>query len=163
MDLLAKTVLFTAGGVFVGGLKAIVGVISGRNSMHEQTYQLCTTYSSLQSDPLLLHTLSELDTDFQMIDHVAGIRSIQAIDRLLGLRLQVDDRAYDPVVSDRIKGVVLFRKAKQSIQRFITRAEATRQPRQVVYIQRHVQTIMRQLEIHLQAIVMATREMYIHP
>jgi hypothetical protein len=121
------------------------------------------TYAFLQHDPLLLTTIAELDVDFRTIDHVAGVRAIQAMDELIGLRLLVDTTGHEPQVDDRVKGVVYFRKAREAVQRFITRAEIVRQPRQVVYIQRHVQAIMRQLETHLQAIVMATRDMYIHP
>jgi hypothetical protein len=163
MDLLMKTAVFTAGGVLVGGLHSTVAYLSGSGPGQEPAHKLCVSYTFIQCDPLLLSTLVDLDADFQTIDHVAGIRGIRAIDELVGLRMQVDTREYDPMVSDRIKGVVLFRKAKQAIQRFITRAETTRQPRQVVYLQRHVNTIMQQLEVHLQTVVMATREMYIHP
>jgi hypothetical protein len=162
-DLLAKTVIFTLGGVVVGGLHSVLTRFSKGEEDQPQSFKLCVTYSFLQRDPLLLSTLAELDVDFQSIDPVAGIRVIRAIDDLVGLRTCVDTQGYDPMVSDRVKGVILFRKAKESVQRFITRAETTRQPRQVVYIQRHVQTIMRQLETHLQAVVMATRDIYIHP
>jgi hypothetical protein len=163
-DLLAKTVVFTVGGLVVGGIHSAVSYISGPGTQPERSQpELCVPYVSIQQDTQLLETLLELDADFRSLDHVAGVRAIQSIDALVGLRVTVNTKGHEALIGDRAQGCVYFRKAKLSIQRFITRAEYTRQPRQVVYIQRRVRTLMGLLEAHLQSIIMATRDMYIHP
>jgi hypothetical protein len=159
MALLTKTVLFGVGGAIVGALHYTVKFVSDPTT----SPQLCIPYVHLQQDSLLLDVLSEIDAEFKQIDHVAAVRTITAIDRLVGLRFELQQRTQEPLMSDRVEGIVCFRKAKQSIQRFISRAEATETPRRAIYLQRHVQTIMRQLDTHLQAIVMSTRDMYMHP
>jgi hypothetical protein len=152
-----KSVLFGLGGVCVGGLR----LLGQRVTDTETHVQLCATYQHLQRDALLLDILQALDADFQTIDLVAGIKIVHAVDQLLGVRYTLDDAAKGPMLSDRINGIIHFRKAKQAVQRFITRAEQVHQPRNVIYIQRHVQAAMRQLDLHLQSVIMATRDVYL--
>jgi hypothetical protein len=159
-DMLAKTVLFGIGGAIVGGLHAAVGFVS---DTPPPTVVLCTPYTNIQEDHLLLQVLCEIDEDFKEIDHVAAVRTIHAIDKLVGIRMSLGRKDHEPVVADRIEGLVCFTKAKQAIQRFISRAEFVKDPRRVIYLQRHTQVIMRQLDAHLQSIVMSTRDMYMHP
>jgi hypothetical protein len=159
-EVITKTVLFGMGGAIVGGIHAAVQFIS---DTPPPSISLCTTYKHIQEDHLLLQILCEIDNDFKEIDHVAAIRTIHSIDKLVGLRMALDKKDYEPVVADRITGLVSFAKAKQAIQRFISRAETILCPRRVIYLQRNTQVIMRHLDVHLQAIVMSTRDMYMHP
>ena len=158
--MLAKTVLFGMGGAIVGGLHAATHFVSDTPSPN---VPLCTEYTHIQEDPLLLQVLCEIDEDFKEIDHVAAVRTIHAIDKLVGLKMSLGRKDHEPVMADRIEGLVSFTKAKQAIQRFISRAEFVKTPRRVIYLQRHTQVIMRQLDTHLQAIIMSTRDMYMHP
>lgn len=157
--MLTKTVVFGAGGALVGGLYAVMNLVTDTTS----TVTLCTTYAHLQHAPELLQVLEVINDEFKEIDHVAAVRAIHAMDKMMGLCLTMKRKDHEPVMADRVAGIVCFRKAKQAIQRFITRAEATNTPRRVIYLQRHTQTLMRYLDRHLQTIVMATRDMYIHP
>jgi hypothetical protein len=157
---LTKTLLFGAGGIIVGGLHSAMDFISDGA---KTDVILCSPYTQIQKDSLLLKVLSEIDTDFKEIDHVAAVRTIISIDRLVGLRFELQSKVHEPIMADRVEGIVCFRKAKHSIQRFISRAEADKTPRRVIYLQRHVQTIMRQLDLHLQSIVLSTRDMHMYP
>jgi len=154
-----KAVLFGVGGAIVGGIHSAWGFIMDKST----DILLCTPYTELQHDSLLLRVLSDINADFTEIDPVAAVRTIQAIDRLVGIRRSLDRREQEPIMSDRVTGFMLFQKAKESIQRFISRAEVTNTPRRVIYLQRQVQTIMQQIDAHVQAIVMATRDMHMHP
>jgi hypothetical protein len=156
---ITKALLFGFGGVIVGGLHAVLHVVSDTAT----DTVLCTQYEHIQKDSLLLQVLSDIDSDFKEIDHVAAIRTVHAIDKLVGIRGMLDRKEKEPIMADRVEGIVCFRKAKQAIQRFISRAEIVKSPRRVIHLQRHTQTIMRQLDTHLQSIVMATRDMYMHP
>jgi hypothetical protein len=157
--LITKTLLFGVGGAIVGGLHAVLHLVSDTAT---ETL-LCTPYEHIQRDSLLLQVLKAIDEEFKEIDHVAAIRTVHAIDKLVGIRVMLERKEQEPVMSDRVAGIVSFRKAKQAIQRFISRAEVEKSPRRVIHLQRHSQTIMRQLDAHLQSIVMATRDMYMHP
>jgi hypothetical protein len=157
--MIAKTILFGVGGALVGGLHAALNFITDTKT----ELLLCTPYVHIQRDTLLLQVLSEIDEEFKEIDNVAAVRAIQAIDRLIGLRFELASKNHEPLMSDRVDGIVYFRKAQQAIQRFISHAEILKTPRRVIYLQRHTQTIMRQLDIHLQSVVMSTRDMYMHP
>jgi hypothetical protein len=159
-ELITKTVLFGMGGAIVGSLHAAVNFVSDTPAA---VVTLCTTYDHLQEDDLLAQVLCEINEDFKEIDHVAAVRTIHAIDKLVGLRMSLERGEREPNVADRITGMVSFTKAKEAIQRFISRAEITKTPRRVIYLQRHAQVIMRQLDTHLQAIIMSTRDMYMHP
>jgi hypothetical protein len=159
MAVFTKTVLFGVGGVIVGGLHWVLAFVSDPKT----ELLLCTSYEHIQHDALLLQVLSEIDNEFKEIDHVAAVRTINAIDRIVGLRYELQRKVHQPIMADRVEGIVCARKAKQAIQRFISRAEEVKYPRRVIYLQRHVQTIMRQLDLHLQSIVMSTRDIYIHP
>lgn len=154
-----KTVLFGVGGALVGAMRVAVDYVTDTST----DIILCAPYTELQHDPLLLQVLSEINTEFEAIDPVAAVRTIQAVDALVGLRRSLERRDHEPVMANRVDGIVLFRKAKESIQRFITRVEVTNTPRRVIYLQRHVQTIMQQMDAHLQSIVMSTRDMHMHP
>ena len=156
-ELLTKSVLFGLGGICVGGLRLLGQLVTDT----ETPVQLCATYQHLQRDVLLLDILQALDADFQTIDLVAGIKIVDAVDQLLGVRYALEDAVKGPVLSDRINGIIHFRKAKQAIQRFITRAEQVHQPRNVIYMQRYAEAAMRQLDLHLQYIVMATRDVFL--
>jgi hypothetical protein len=158
--LITKTLLFGVGGAIVGGLHAVLNLVTDTT---ETKTVLCTPYECIQSDSLLLKVLSEIDEEFKEIDHVAAIRTVHAIDKLVGIRMLLERKDQEPVMADRVAGIVCFRRAKQAIQRFISRAEIVKNPRRVIHLQRHSQTIMRQLDAHLQSIVMATRDMYMHP
>ena len=157
--MIAKTILFVVGGALVGGLHSALDFVTDTRT----DPLLCYPYEHIQNDQFILQVLSEIDADFKEIDNVAAVRTIQAIDRLVGLRFELQRKHHEPLMSDRVEGIVYFKKAQQSLQRFITRAEILRNPRRVIYLQRHTQTIMRQLDVHLQSVVMSTRDMYMHP
>jgi hypothetical protein len=159
-DMVSKTVLFGMGGAIVGGLHAAVHFVSDTPS---PTVSLCTDYTHIQEDALLLQVLCEIDEDFKEIDHVAAVRTIHAIDKLVGVRIALGRKDHEPVMADRIDGLLSFKKAKQAIQRFISRAELLKTPRRIIYLQRHTQVIMRQLDAHLQSIFKSTRDMLMYP
>ena len=159
-ELLLKSTVFGLGGILVGATHAISHYISDPTP---DVIRLGAPYISIQTDPVLLQTLHALDTDFRDLHPAAYIRTIQAIDALVGLRISLSDTLYDPILHDRVKGVVYFRRARTSIQRFLCHAEQQRMPRRVIHIQRDLQTIMGRLDEHLQTIVMLTRDIHMHP
>jgi hypothetical protein len=154
-----KTLLFGVGGIIVGGLHNVTGGVSNTKT----DLKLCTPFHHIQQDGTLLGVLHVIDEEFKEVDHVAAVRAILAIDRLVGLRNELQQHLHEPIMADRVEGMLCYKKAKHAIQRFISRAEATKTPRRVIYLQRHVQTIMRQLDLHLQSIVLSTRDMYMYP
>ena len=155
-----KMLLFSLGGVFVGGLHATIGYISDPPA---PVVKLCTDYKHLQHDKLLLAVLDEINADFYALDPVAACRAIVAMDRLVGLRLQLDSRKQQPTVDDQIVGMDQSARAKKNIQRFVRQVEQVGDPRRVIYIQRHLKTILTQLASHMESIVMRTRDVHIRP
>ena len=153
-----KTLLFATGGALVGGIRA--SYTSGDTFPEDD---LSEPYLHLQKDVTLLHALRTLDADIQTTDPVAGIRTIVAADALVGLRYALTSRAHPPALSDRVDGLVRFRTAKEAMQRFVTAAEASFPAKEVVHIQRLAVKVIECLEGHLQAVILATREIYIHP
>ena len=158
-DPIIKTLLFGLGGIFVGGVEAATRHITDPVT---ETH-LCIPFSNIHLDQQLLSVLSELDPDMQRIDHVAAVRTIKAIDELVGLRHRLCTNKYEPLMKDRVQGVVYFRKAKSAIQRFISRAEVLEDARKVIHIQRLTQIVMRQLDTHLKSVIISTRDMNIYP
>jgi hypothetical protein len=156
-ELLTKSVLFGLGGLCVGAMSRFI------SDPTPADIQLGAPYTHLQRDPILLNTLQILDADFRTLDPEAYTRIIQAIDALLGLQVTLSCPLYEPLLYDRVQGVVYFRRAKTSIQRFIQQAERQRLPRQVIILQRHSQTIMTRVNEHLKSIIILTRDMHIHP
>ena len=159
---LTKTALFGIGGALVGGLHAVLG---GRSTPPPAALKLplCVPYTHIHLDTELMQTLHAIDPEFTAVDHVAAVRAVLAIDELVGLRMALARKGHEPIMADRVAGLVCFNRAKQAIQRFISQAEVKKMPRRVIYLQRSTQVIMRQLDVHLQAIIMATREIYMHP
>ena len=153
-ELFLKSVLFGFGGVCVGGLRLAADYISDP----VQPIVLCTSYQALQRDAVLLELLHELDGEMRELDLVAGIRVIHAADQLVTLRYRI---TAEPRLTDRVTGILSFVQAKRALQRFITRAEEVYVPRRVILVQRHVQAVLQQLDAHLQAIILATRDVYI--
>ena len=159
-ELLLKSTVFGLGGILVGATHALSHYIS---DPAPGEIQLGAPYTYLQTDPVLLQTLQALDTEFRALHPAAYVRAIQAIDAMVGLRITLSDTRYAPILQDRVKGVVYFRRARTSLQRFLCHAEQHRMPRRVIYLQRDLQTLMGRLDVHLQTIVMLTRDIHIHP
>jgi len=158
--MLAKTMLFGMGGVVMGTLHTILRAVS---DPIPPNITLGAPYIHLQSDPRVLEILQDLDADFREVDLIAYIRTIQSVDDLVGLRIELSRPNHRPILYDRIQGVVHFRRARASIQRFLSHAEQNRLPRKVIYLQRSVQTLMRHLEEHLRQVMRLTCDIYIHP
>ena len=155
-----KMLLFSLGGVFVGGLHATVGYISEPATA---AVTLCVDYDHLHRDQVLLTTLAEIDAEFYTVDPVAAWRAITAMDKLVGLRMELTGGTRVPTVSDQIMGMEHAARAKRSLQRFVSQVEQVGDPRRVIYIQRRAQGIMTQLASHMESIVMATRDVHIRP
>lgn len=159
-DTVIKTILFGLGGVVVGGLRHLTGSYIGDTV---EDIDLSVPYVHIQEDPLLLDILYSIRDQFSQIDKVAFIRTIKNVDSLVGLNTTLCKRVRNVNLDDRTNAIDYFRRSKLSIQRFITRAEVVLQAREVIQLQRNVQKLMKQIEFHLQSIVIQTRDIYIHP
>jgi hypothetical protein len=159
-ELLLKSSLFGLGGLLVGAMHTLSHYVT---DPAPDEIRLGASYRYLQTDAVLLQTLQTLDTDFRDLHPNGYIRTIQALDALLGLRSSLGDPCYEPVVRDRIQGVLYFRAARTALQCFLCRAEKHRSARHVVHLQRDLQTLMQRIDAHLRTVVLLTRDIHIRP
>ena len=157
MDTIVKTCLFGIGGLIVGGMYKITTPV---DASEPSILFSDMGYVYIQMDKQLCNVLVEIHQIFIDIDHVAYIRTLKSIDQIIALHQKLLTRGYTPNMQDRVAGIGYFRRTKESIQRFITRAETIRDPREVIYVQRHVKQLMTLLENHMRTIIVSTRDIY---
>jgi hypothetical protein len=159
-DTVVKSILFGAGGVLVA---SIHWVSRAFGESADTSVLLCEKYVHLHKDSRLLQTLHKVDQDFVELDQVAAVRLILHIDQLLEIRFTLEQTHYQPLVSDRSRGLAQYQATKATLKRLTTSIGHICDPRRVISIQRHIQTITQCLDTHLQHIILSTRDINIYP
>lgn len=159
-DTLIKTALFSTGGVLVGTLHALSSKLGASS---EPDVVTCTPVKYIPQSGALWHHLQSLHDDFVDVDVVAAVRTLNAIEKILEIEAGLRLRSREPTLEDRTKSCLHFRTAKDSVQRFLAKADETRPARDVVRMQRVSQRVMDALDTHMNNIVVLTRDIYLEP
>lgn len=149
MSGLAKAVVFSLGGVLVGSLHAAAS--RARPSPREDS-------DHIQQDSELRQLWSDIMGDFQRMDPVASVRTLQGIEELLALRGDMGTRA--PSIEDRALALDIYTKVKEATGRFMQKVTTNAPPREVVRIQRTLQRILRRVDHHMHYVIIKTRDVH---
>jgi hypothetical protein len=154
-DLLLRGIAYGTGGILVGSLYSLINQLSA-----VKISTLSIPCSDIQFNSDLMDLLLILDSDFMRLDRVAYFRAITAMDQILHLRFLIEEDKSLTTIEHRVDAFIHFRKAKISIQRFLTVAEETDNAKNVVHIQGILQRIMKCLEDEMHFILVMTRDLH---
>ncbi len=116
---------------------------------------------SLHQDIALNNSFLQLEKHVLGADptvHTDFIRSIDAADRLVFLRFQLERNAVTATVEDRVSAYLQFDRCESAIASLMKKLEATYKAKDYVQLQRLATNLSDGLALHLKTVMMLTRE-----
>jgi hypothetical protein len=151
-----QIVLYSLGGMVVAGVYGVIDLfvkrsIGGALEVPTESIQI--------HDRALLLLLLELEDRCKALDEVAFVRAVDAIDSLVFLRARLQTENVDMLLSDRVDAFMHFKRGEDSLARLWSVVEADMPAREVVYLQKRFKQVIEEIEKHIAAIFLITRDL----
>ena len=146
---------FGVGGLLAASLYQAINIVWTRR-MGMRLTSIPT--DALHQDAILNNLFVELENSVKEYDPIAFVRAIDAADRLVFLRLQLQSGRAQPIIQDGIEAFLVHRRCGDSLRRLLLCIEKSMSPRTVVGIQGIFTRISEVLDEHLSAIMTLTAE-----
>jgi hypothetical protein len=147
---------------FFGSTGAVIGILYEllQHVSTESPPELCTTFQFLHADPQVIFFLHNIETTIAAEQRIAYLRLVNAIDEMVGLKIEITQPAAKPMIKHRILGRQLLSKMRDSMRRLV---DETRQSDKIsasnaIRIHGCVRNLYTIVESYYAVIYAATRE-----